>query len=192
MPGDSWQRFANLRAYFAFMWTHPGKKLLFMGGEFAPGARMEPRSSASTGSCSSDPLHAGVQRLVRDLNRLYRATPALHELDCEPAGSRWIDADDARRSVISYLRARPRRRASLPSIVVQFHAGAARTITAIGVPQPGRCRELLNTDCAGLRRQRVSAMPARSQPNRIRCTGMPIRCGCTLPPLGVVIFTAEP
>ena len=85
MPGDRWQRFANLRAYFAFMWTHPGKKLLFMGGEFAQ-EREWNHDIGLDWQLLDDPLHAGVQRLVRDLNRLYRETPALHRLDCEADG----------------------------------------------------------------------------------------------------------
>src|SRR5437867_3739114 len=103
MPGDRWQRFANLRAYFAFMWTHPGKKLLFMGGEF--GAEREWNHDRSLDWDSLfEPLHAGVQLLVRDLNRLYRDTPALYQLDCDPGGFSWIDANNGAESVLSYLR----------------------------------------------------------------------------------------
>ena len=85
MPGDQWQRFANLRAYLAFMWTHPGKKLLFMGGEFAQ-EREWNHDIGLDWQLLDDPFHAGVQRLVGDLNRLYRGAPALHHLDCEPGG----------------------------------------------------------------------------------------------------------
>src|SRR2546430_68358 len=103
MPGDRWQRFANLRAYFAFMWTHPGKKLLFMGGEFGQEHEWNHDSSLDWRSLA-DPFHAGVQALVRDLNRLYRATPALYRLDCEPQGLGWIGAATGGESVLSYLR----------------------------------------------------------------------------------------
>ena len=95
MPGDRWQKLANLRALYGYMWAHPGKKLLFMGGEFAQERRVEPRRERSTGTCSSAPAHAGIQALVRDLNRLYRDEPALWELDSDPAGFQWIEPNDA-------------------------------------------------------------------------------------------------
>src|SRR6201988_482159 len=85
MPGDRWQRFANLRAYYAFMWTHPGKKLLFMGGEFAQEREWNHDHSLDW-DLLADEMHRGVQQLVRDLNRLYRDLPALHELDCDRDG----------------------------------------------------------------------------------------------------------
>ncbi len=110
MPGDRWQRFANLRAYLGFMWAHPGKKLLFMGGEIAQRARMEPRRRARLGACSAIRAHAGIQRLVRDLNRLYRGEPALHRRDAEPEGFRWLIGDDRANSVFAFLRQRRRRR----------------------------------------------------------------------------------
>src|SRR5436189_349270 len=103
MPGDRWQRFANLRAYFAYMWSHPGKKLLFMGGEF--GQEREWNHDRSLDWPSLDEtLHAGMHSLVRDLNQLYRTTPALHQLDCEPDGFSWIDAANGVESVLSYVR----------------------------------------------------------------------------------------
>ena len=95
MPGDRWQRFANLRAYFGFMWGHPGKKLLFMGGEF--GQEREWNHDASLDwHLLDDPLHQGVQTLVRDLNPALSRHPALHERDCEAAGFEWLVADDTR------------------------------------------------------------------------------------------------
>src|SRR3712207_925655 len=93
MPGDDWQKFANLRAYYAFMWTHPGKKLLFMGGEFAQRREWDYDNSLDWHLLDSAP-HRGVQALVRDLNHLYRGTPALHQLDSEPGGFEWIEAND--------------------------------------------------------------------------------------------------
>ena len=94
MPGDDWQKFANLRAYYGFMWGYPGKKLLFMGQEFAQRRGMERGHARSTGNSSVRPAHEGVRRLVRDLNRVYRDTPALHARDCEPEGFEWLIADD--------------------------------------------------------------------------------------------------
>ena len=103
MPGDRWQRFANLRAYFGFMWGHPGKKLLFMGGEFAQEREWNHDRELDWPSLE-DPVHAGVQRLVRDLNALYASEPALHQRDCEPNGFQWTVGDDRANSVFSFLR----------------------------------------------------------------------------------------
>ena len=103
MPGDDWQKFANLRVLFGYMYAQPGKKLLFMGGEFG-----QWREWAHDGSLDWDllgyPLHAGLQRWVEDLNRLYRSEPALHEMDCDPRGFEWIDCDDADSSTVTLIR----------------------------------------------------------------------------------------
>src|SRR5439155_349512 len=103
MPGDEWQQFASLRLLFGYMWTHPGKKLLFMGGEFGQRREWQHEESLEW-HVLEYPLHAGVQRWVRDLNRLYRSTPALHQLEFSEGGFQWIDCDDADGSVISFLR----------------------------------------------------------------------------------------
>jgi 1,4-alpha-glucan branching enzyme len=103
MPGDDWQRFANLRAYYGFMWGHPGKKLLFMGQEFAQPGEWNHDAALPWELLLRAP-HAGVQRLVRALNHLYRERPALHALDCEAAGFEWLVADDAAQSVLCWLR----------------------------------------------------------------------------------------
>ena len=111
MPGDHWQRFANLRTYFGFMWAHPGKKLLFMGGEIAQ-EREWNHDGELDWSASSEPAPRGIQRLVRDLNRLYAARAALHQRDSEASGFRWVIGDDrATRSLRSCVTAqtRPRR-----------------------------------------------------------------------------------
>jgi 1,4-alpha-glucan branching enzyme len=103
MPGDRWQKFANLRAYFGFMWTHPGKKLLFMGGEFGQMAEFNHDTSPHW-HLLDDPNHHGVQMLVRDLNHLYHEDPALHRLDSEPGGFQWLVGDDSGNSVYAYRR----------------------------------------------------------------------------------------
>src|SRR5579885_833980 len=103
MPGDRWQKFANLRAYFGFMWTHPGKKLLFMGGEIAQEHEWNHDGEVDW-FLLDRPEHAGIQRLVRDLNRLYRAEPALHRRDTEAEGFRWIVGDDRANSVFVFMR----------------------------------------------------------------------------------------
>ena len=173
MPGDRWQKFANLRAYFAFMWTHPGKKLLFMGGEFAQ-EREWNHDIGLDWQLLDDPSHAGVQRLVRDLNRLYRSVPALHRRDCDPGGFEWIDANNGGESVLSYLR-----RGGDPdelAVVVCNFTPVPRSDYRIGVPRPGRYRERINTDAARLRRQRHRQCRRAWKPRVCRCTASPVRC----------------
>jgi 1,4-alpha-glucan branching enzyme len=142
MPGDNWQQFANMRAMFGYMWGHPGKKLLFMGGEFAQ--RREWAHEGQLEWMSLDyPDHAGMQRWVSDLNALYRAERALHEIDFDTAGFEWIDAKDAIASVIVFLR---RGRAGAPVLVVCNLTPVPRENYVVGVPEGGYWRELLNSD----------------------------------------------
>lgn len=143
MPGDRWQRFANLRAYLGFFYAHPGKKLLFMGNELAQ-EREWNHDVGLDWHLLSDPDHAGVQALVRDLNRLYRSLPALHALDCEAAGFQWIDCHDQDNSVISFLR-RGEHPADVVVAVCNF-TPVVRQGYRIGVPRDGYYREILNTD----------------------------------------------
>jgi 1,4-alpha-glucan branching enzyme len=145
MPGDEWQRFANLRAYYGFMWGHPGKKLLFMGQEFAQGTEWNHDAELPWWLLQHE-RHAGVQRLVRDLNRLYREQPALHRLDGEGAGFEWIDAHDGDRSLLSWVR---RDGQGGQVIVVSNMTPVPRTGLRLGVPEgAGAWREVLNTDSA--------------------------------------------
>ena len=144
MPGDEWQRFANLRAYFASMYAHPGKKLLFMGSELAPYDEWSHDRSLYWNLLQYAP-HQGVQALVRDLNALYRSTPALYEIDFTDAGFEWIDWGDRDNSVFSWLR----RDASGNFVIcVSNMTPVVRHDFRIGVPAGGRYRELLNTDDA--------------------------------------------
>ena len=143
MSGDRWQKFANLRAYFGFMYTQPGKKLLFMGGEFAQECEWDHNRSLDW-HLLGDAMHSGMQRLVRDLNLLYRSWPALHELDCEVEGFSWIDCHDSDNSVISYLR-----RGEDPSdfaVIVCNFTPVVRHAYRIGVPRAGGYTERINTD----------------------------------------------
>jgi len=142
VPGDAWQRFATLRAYYGFMWGYPGKKLLFMGGEFAQQAEWN-HDRALDWQLLDAPAHRGVQGLVGDLNRAYRAHPALHARDCEPDGFRWIVADDADASVFAWLRLAPD--ASEVAVLCNF-TPVPRHGYRIGLPAAGRWREILNTD----------------------------------------------
>jgi 1,4-alpha-glucan branching enzyme len=145
MPGDEWQRFANLRAYYGFMFGHPGKKLLFMGAEF--GQESEWRHDHSLDwHLTEHPRHAGIQALIRDLNRLYRTLPALHELDCDGAGFEWLVMHDADRSVFAWLR-KGRRTRERCLVVVNFTPKAYGNYR-IKVPFSGVWREVLNTDSA--------------------------------------------
>jgi 1,4-alpha-glucan branching enzyme len=143
MPGDEWQRFANLRAYFGYMWAHPGKKLLFMGAEIAQEQEWNHDASLSW-ELLDHPLHAGVQKLVRDLNRVYSAEPALHETDNDPNGFAWAVVDDHANSVFAMLRFPKDRNSAI--LAVSNMTPVPRTQYRIGVPQGGEWREIMNTD----------------------------------------------
>jgi 1,4-alpha-glucan branching enzyme len=185
MPGDEWQKFANLRAYFGFMWTHPGKKLLFMGGEF--GQRREWNHDASLDWHLLDaPSHRGLQHLVRDLNRLYAAQPALHATDAAPAGFRWVVGDDRDQSVFAYLRLAD---GAPPMLIVNNFTPVPRHGYRIGVPTAGVWREVLNTDAAdygGSGMGNAGQVMANGTPAH----GMPASVDLTLPPLATIVFVA--
>jgi len=187
MPGDRWQRFANLRAYFGFMWTHPGKKLLFMGSEFA----QEHEWNHDVGldwQLLADPFHEGVRRLVHDLNHLYRNTPALYRLDSDADGFSWIDAANAPESVLSYLR-RGHDPHDLAVIVCNF-TPVPRESYRVGVPRPGRYRERINTDAVEYGGSGVgNAGEIHAEPYPMH--GHPCSISLRLPPLGALIFTAD-
>ena len=142
MPGDEWQRFANLRSYYGFMWGHPGKKLLFMGGELAQVREWSANASLDW-HLLEQPLHAGMQRLVRDLNAVYRASPALYRIDFDARGFEWIAHDDRENSVFSFIR---HDGAGALMIVISNFTPVCRENYRIGVPQPGRYGEVINTD----------------------------------------------
>ena len=187
MAGDRWQRFANLRAYLAYMWTQPGKKLLFMGAEFAQ-EREWNHDIGLDWQLLGDPAHEGVRRLLRDLNFLYRDTPALHRLDCDSDGFRWIDVANAAESIISYVR-RGRDPHELSLVVCNF-TPVPRHDYRIGVPQPGRYRERVNTDAAEYGGSGVgNAGEVHAEPHPAH--GHQQSVCLRLPPLGVLIFTAD-
>jgi 1,4-alpha-glucan branching enzyme len=187
MAGDRWQRFANLRVCFAYMWTQPGKKLLFMGAEFAQ-EREWNHDIGLDWQLLADPAHEGVRRLVRDLNFLYRNTPALHQLDCDPDGFRWIDVANATESIISYVR-RGRDPHELALVVCNF-TPVPRENYRIGVPRPGRYRERINTDATEYSGTGVgNAGEVYAEPHPAH--GHPHSVRLRLPPLGALIFTAD-
>jgi 1,4-alpha-glucan branching enzyme len=169
------------------MWTQPGKKLLFMGAEFAQ-EREWNHDIGLDWQLLADPAHEGVRRLVRDLNFLYRNTPALHRLDCDPDGFRWIDVANAAESIISYVR-RGRDPRELSLVVCNF-TPVPRQDYRIGVPQPGRYRERINTDAAEYGGSGVgNAGEVHAEPHPAH--GHQQSVCLRLPPLGVVIFTAD-
>ena len=145
MPGDAWQRFANLRAYYGFMFGHPGKKLMFMGCEFGQDTEWNHDVSLPWQLLGRQP-HLGVQNLVRDLNQLYRTTPALHQLDCDASGFEWLIADDANQSVFAWLR--KGRDPDARCVVAVNFTPEVRHNYRIRVPFAGNWREVLNTDAA--------------------------------------------
>ena len=143
MPGDDWQKFANLRLLFGYMWAHPGKKLLFMGSELAKREEFWDEDSVDW-RLEDSPPHRGIQQLMADLNRLHVEEPALHELDFEWAGFEWIEANDAANSVIAFQR-RARNQDNAIIVVCNF-TPVVRDEYRVGVPRPGYYREILNTD----------------------------------------------
>ncbi len=145
MPGDNWQRFANLRAYLGFMWGHPGKKLLFMGGEIAQEHEWSHDGELDWAGLD-DPMRLGVQRLVRDLNHSYAEQRALHQRDTVNTGFRWVVGDDRGNSVFAFVRMGDE--TSPPVLVVANMTPVPRLGYGIGVPNTGVWRELLNTDSA--------------------------------------------
>ncbi|MFN3471586.1 MAG: 1,4-alpha-glucan branching protein GlgB, partial [Aquificaceae bacterium] len=183
MPGDYWQKFANLRLLFAYMWTHPGKKLLFMGEEFAQWREWNHEESLDWHLLDYE-KHKGIQRLVRDLNNLYRQERALHELDCEPEGFEWIDFYDWEKSIISYLR---KSSDGEMLLVVCNFTPVPRFDYRIGVPREGFWKELLNTDSeiyGGSNLGNLGGVYAEKIPFHNR----PFSVRLTLPPLAAVIF----
>jgi 1,4-alpha-glucan branching enzyme len=186
MTGDDWQKAANLRLLFGCQWAQPGKKLLFMGCEFAPWREWSHEESLEW-HLLQYPLHAGVQRWVRDLNRLYREEPALHSLDCDPRGFEWIDCHDVDQSVLSWIR---RDAAGAPPLVIACNfTSVPRYAYRLGVPAPGRWEEVLNGDAplyGGSGMGNLGGL--RTQP--IPSHGQGQSLALTLPPLAMVVFRA--
>jgi 1,4-alpha-glucan branching enzyme len=187
MPGDRWQRFANLRLYFTFMFGHPGKKLIFMGGEIAQENEWNHDVSLDW-HLLGDPLHQGVQRLVRDLNARYRDIPALHARDCEPEGFSWIDANDSGNSVLSFLRfGGP---GDAPAVILCNFTPVPRQGYRIGVPEAGYYREALNSDAAvygGSNIGNGGGVMAEPTPWH----GRPFSINVTLPPLAGLVLVRD-
>jgi 1,4-alpha-glucan branching enzyme len=203
MPGDEWRRFAGLRSLLAYMWAHPGKQLLFMGSEFGQGSEWSDTRGLDWWVLDFD-VHQGVQRLSRDLNLAYRASPALWQLDSSADGFRWIDANDAQGNVLSFLRysdaAADASSAAAPASA-SSSAGSSGVIACIanfsavphlqykvGLPEAGRWREVINTDAAvygGSGVGNLGGIEAVAEPWH----GLPASATIAVPPLGVLWLT---
>ena len=181
MPGDHWQQAATLRALLAYMWAHPGKQMLFMGGEFGQGTEWADARSLDWWLLE-DPLHSGLQRLTGDLNRVYRATPALYTQDTSPSGFSWIDANDAANNTFSFLRWGADD--SVLACVANF-AGGPHEGYRLGLPRVGRWQEIINTDSeayGGSGVGNLGSVQARPQPWH----GQPASVTLRVPPLGAL------
>jgi 1,4-alpha-glucan branching enzyme len=183
MPGDDWQRFANLRLLYAFMWAYPGKKLLFMGGEFGQSDEWNHDRALDWSLLEMGPYHRGVQRLVRDLNGCYRNESALYEVDFEPEGFQWMDCSDWEQSVITFCRF-SRNQERLLLCACNF-TPRARPGYRAGVPRPGYYREVINTDASlygGSDVGNAGGVPSEPVPWH----GQPHSVVLTLPPLSAL------
>jgi 1,4-alpha-glucan branching enzyme len=187
MSGDHWQKFANLRALLGYMYAQPGKKLLFMGAELGQWNEWGHERSLDW-HLLNDPLHAGIQRWLHDLNRAYRREPALHQLDFTSEGFGWIDCNDALQSTISLVR-RGRSEREVLLVVCNF-TPIPRHNYRIGVPYSGFWQEILNSDSqyyGGSGQGSLGAVDAAPVPSH----GMPYSLNLTLPPLAIVFFKQE-
>ncbi len=184
MPGNRWERFANLRLLLAYQHAHSGKKLLFMGGEFGQEREWD-HSAGLDWELLQDPAHAGIQALVRDLNTLHREQPALHEGDSDPSGFSWIDCGDRSHSVLSILR-RSKDPSEFVAVALNF-TEATHHGYRVGVPAPGTYQELLNTDSShygGSNEGNLGSVFAEPVPFH----GHPYSFSLTLPPLGALFL----
>jgi 1,4-alpha-glucan branching enzyme len=187
MPGDEWQRFANLRLIYTYMFTHPGKKLLFMGTEFGQGTEWD-SSNLLDWYVLDYPLHQGVQRLVRDLNDLYRGESALHRRDFEWEGFEWIDCHDAQNSILVYLR-----RCEDDFVVAALNfTPVPREGYRIGVPESGTYRELLNSDATDYSGSGMGNGARSLTTEEHPWMGRPHSVELTLPPLAGVVLKLQP
>ncbi len=188
IPGDEWQRFATARAYYGFMWGHPGKKLLFMGQEFGQTSEWNFDAALPWWLLDHKP-HQGLQAFIRDLNGLYRDRPALHARDCEAEGFRWIVVNDDAQSVLAF--ARYGAEGDRPVAVVCNFTPVPRVGYRLGLPDVGRWREILNSDAAaygGSNMGNLGGVSAEERPAH----GFPASAVLTLPPLSTLFFEFDP
>jgi 1,4-alpha-glucan branching enzyme len=187
MPGDRWQKFANLRSLYAYMWAHPGKKLLFMGGELAEWEEWNYDSSLHWNLLEYSE-HAGMHALVRDLNRIYRTQPALYEVDFDPSGFRWLEPNDAQNNVLAF--ARLDADGEKPVVCVLNLSPVPRYDYRVGMPTCCRWRELVNTDSSFYGGSGVGNMGG-VEAEAVPWHDQPFSAELTLPPLGAVWLVPE-
>ncbi len=183
MPGDRWQKFANLRALYGYMWAHPGKKLLFMGGELGQWREWN-ESQSLDWYLLAQPFHQGLHSLVRDLNQLYRTEPALWEVDAGPTGFQWIDASDAGANVISFMRIAPA--AGSRIVCVCNFSPVVREGYRVGLPKAGEYRRLLNTDATIYGGSGAGSASIAAE--AVAWQGQPFSAQIVLPPLATTWF----
>jgi 1,4-alpha-glucan branching enzyme len=191
MAGDHWQRLANLRSLYAYMWAHPGKKLLFMGGELAQLSEWSHERSLDW-HLLEQPEHAGIQRLVRDLNHLYLDEPALWDCDSDPSGFYWLEPNDADSNVISFARQSrggPSDETRLVVFVANF-SPVPRPNYRLGLPRARRWREALNTDSTFYGGSDVGNLGG-VEPEPVPWHGQPFSAEVTLPPLAAVYLVPD-
>ncbi len=189
MPGDDGRRFANLRALLGYQWFFPGKKLLFMGGEFGQSAEWNENGQLDWWLLDSGPFHRGLQQFVRDLNARYAQSPAFWQADYDPAGFNWIDCNDREQSVLSFLR-RTADGKNQAAVILNL-TPVPRAHYRLGLPCAGQWREVLNSDAAiygGGNRGNFGAVTAGNHPAH----GWPASAEFYLPPLSVMVFVPEP
>jgi 1,4-alpha-glucan branching enzyme len=187
MPGDEWQKLANLRLLFGYMYAQPAKKLLFMGGEFGQWSEWRHDGSLDWYLLDYD-RHAAVQKWVQELNRVYSEQPALHELDCEQGGFEWIDASDALQSTISFIR--QGKSDDTPVLAVCNFTPTVHTRYQVGAPCGGKWVEILNSDAVeygGSGQRNPKSIEASTQTYH----GRPYSLTITLPPLAIVLLKPE-
>jgi 1,4-alpha-glucan branching enzyme len=188
MPGDDWQKFANLRALLGFQWLFPGKMLLFMGGEIGQRSEWNANVEVDWASLQKGPYHRGVQRFVQGLNALYHAEPALWQADFETEGFQWIDCLDNQNSVISFFRSDAR---GLNELAVILNlTPVPRQRYRIGLPRPGKWLEVLNSDAAIFGGSNMGNMGSVIS-EEIKNHNQPCSAEFVLPPLSIIAFRAE-
>jgi 1,4-alpha-glucan branching enzyme len=188
MPGDDWQRFANLRVLLGYQWTFPGKKLLFMGDEFGQSSEWNENAQLDWWLLEAGPYHRGLQRFIEDLNRFYQNSPALWQADYDHAGFQWIDCTDRDNSVLSFLRQTTDGKNQ--TVVILNLTPVPRDKYRIGLPKGGHWKEIINSDAAiyaGSNRGNAGGVTAEA----VGCHGQPQSAEFVLPPLSLVVFQAE-
>lgn len=189
MQGDDWQRFANLRTLLGYQWLFPGKKLLFMGGEFGQSGEWDANSQLDWSLLEAGPYHYGLQQFIQDLNKLYLAEPALWQWDFDPQGFSWIDCSDTEKSVLSFLRQDPQHQQVIA--VILNLTPVPRENYRVGLPRSGKWVELVNSDAAAYGGSNLGNMGSVEAVSH-KCHNQPFSAAFTLPPLSIVAFKPVP